>query len=65
MVDGEQLSCRESRELFGAFVGHEKVAEVFGVRVDEVEPDVVGAEGEVVVGAVGVVGGVDEAVCGG
>jgi hypothetical protein len=42
------------------------------VRVDEVarlaedgEPDVVGAEGNVVVGAVGVVGGLDEAVYGG
>lgn len=72
MIDGEQLSCREYRELFRALVGYEEVAEVFGVRADEVaclaedgKPDVVGAEGEVVVGAVGVVGGVDEAVCGG
>jgi hypothetical protein len=59
VIDGEQLSCREYRELFRALVGYEEVAEILGVRVDEVaclaedgEPDVVGAEGEVVVGAV-------------
>jgi hypothetical protein len=72
VIDREQLSCREYRELFRALVGYEEVAEIFGVRVDEVarlaedgEPDVVGAEGDVVVGAVGVVGGLDEAVYGG